>query len=186
MAIALNHSKATGTAKLILIGIANHDGDGGAWPSLATLSRYAGGVNRRNIQRALDRLEQLGEIKRGKMLGGNADTPDHLRPNLYIITVRCPAYCDRTSQHRDNRRALISMLPDDLLTGVAAAPPGGDSATPPVAAAPPEPSFNQTTRLKEKTQVKRVRAEKSCAQGHDLIDDRHCVYGCLIAELVDA
>jgi hypothetical protein len=38
VATVLNHSKARGRAKLVLIGIANHLGDQGAWPSISTLS----------------------------------------------------------------------------------------------------------------------------------------------------
>lgn len=154
MAIALHHSRASGTAKLILIGIANHDGDGGAWPSVATLARYAGGVNRRNVQRGLERLEQLGEIRRGFRAGGTAETPEHLRPNLYYFMLKCPPHCDHTSQHRDSRKALVHFDAHPA----AVAPRGGDSAAPPAAVAPPEPSLNRTTQVKEKNVSQRAGA----------------------------
>ena len=38
MSLVLHHSVAQPTHKLILLGIANHQGDGGAWPSIETLS----------------------------------------------------------------------------------------------------------------------------------------------------
>ncbi|WEG10427.1 helix-turn-helix domain-containing protein [Microbacterium horticulturae] len=98
MVIALHHSRAKGATKLVLLGIANHDGDGGAWPSVATLQKYAG-INRRNVQQAIKRLEQLGEIRRHMQDGGTASLPDHLRPNRYEFTLQCPDSCDRSSRH---------------------------------------------------------------------------------------
>ena len=41
VAQALKPRSLTATQKLVLIGIANHDGDGGAWPSMTTLAGYA-------------------------------------------------------------------------------------------------------------------------------------------------
>jgi len=37
----LYHSKAEGARKLVLIGIANHEGDQGSYPAVATLAKYA-------------------------------------------------------------------------------------------------------------------------------------------------
>lgn len=180
LSIALNHSRATGNAKLVLIGIANHDGDGGAWPSIATLSRYAGGLNRRNVQRAVERLEELGEIRRSVMSGGNADTPDHLRPNLYHFTLRCPPHCDRSAQHKDSRKPLVNFEPE----GVAVAPPGGGSATGGGGGSATRTIPRTKPRLKEETAPYRARPIAPC--GHELIDDRHCILGCRPAELVHA
>jgi hypothetical protein len=58
----LNNSKATGRAKLVLIGIANHQGDQGAWPSKATLARYAN-ASERSVQRDIQTLIELGELR---------------------------------------------------------------------------------------------------------------------------
>jgi hypothetical protein len=55
VAIALHHSTMKGTDKLVLLGIANHDGDGGSWPSIQTLAYYAN-VDVRNVQRSIDRI----------------------------------------------------------------------------------------------------------------------------------
>ena len=122
IAIALNHSRSRGAAKLVLIGIANHDGDGGAWPSVATLARYAG-VIPRNAQKAIDHLESLGEISRLRGQGGNHLTAEHMRPNLYRFLLRCPSDCDRTSQHR-TRNSVVLMQELDLSTGVSLATGG--------------------------------------------------------------
>ena len=76
----------TPTQKLILVGIANHDGDGGAWPSVKTLARYAG-IKERAVQYALTELEKKGYIVRHLNQGGTARTKDHSRPNLYELQI---------------------------------------------------------------------------------------------------
>lgn len=179
--IALHHSRATGTAKLVLIGIANHDGDGGAWPSVATLARYAG-TTARNVQKALARLTELGEIRRIVQGGGNFQTADHMRPNLYHFTLGCPPACDRSKSHRVRHTELPGVIPN---------PPS--DATPPVASdtrppsdATPEPSYNHPSRKKKERHVGNRAREDAGPCGHAMIDDRHCILGCPIVERGDA
>lgn len=143
MAIALHHSRAKGTARLILIGIANHDGDGGAWPSVATLAKYAGITDRRNVQRALASLESLGEIRRLVSAGGDHSMADYMRPNLYRVLLRCPPGCDRSAQHRMPKD---DPAPDLWKDPPAYSPPPGESAAPHASPAPPEPSPNQISK----------------------------------------
>ena len=100
LAVVLHHSKATGTAKLVLIGIANQDGDGGSFPKAATLAKYAN-VHPRRIPETLQRLVDLGELRIHEREGGGRNLPEHLRPNMYEILVTCPEGCDRTKQHRE-------------------------------------------------------------------------------------
>lgn len=99
LAVALHHSKSRGTAKVVLLGIANHDGDAGSFPKVATLAKYAN-VHPRRVQQAIATLVELGEISVDTKQGGMRDMPDHLRPNLYRFTLACPADCDRSSAHR--------------------------------------------------------------------------------------
>lgn len=139
LAAVLHHSRAKGTAKLVLVGIANHDGDGGAWPTIATLARYAN-VHERNVQRAIDKLVSLGELVVTEQAGGTLGAPDWLRPNRYDVAVTCPPWCDRSHQHRDTRETRQAKLPG----GVSATPPVANTPPPPVAPAPPKPSL--TTR----------------------------------------
>lgn len=149
LAVVLHHSKARGTDKLVLVGIANHDGDGGAWPSVATLARYAN-VDERNVQRALKRLEALGEVQVHVQVGGPSGIPEWRRTNRYEVLVACPATCDRTHQHRV--RELPAAPADLWIEGVAPASPGGASVTRGVAPASPggvapaspEPSIEPT------------------------------------------
>lgn len=104
LAAVLHHSRAKGTAKLVLLGIANHAGDGGSWPSVRTLATYAN-VDPRNVQMALARLEELGEVARHLQAGGTNRTHanDFERPNLYEVLVACPEGCDGTPQHRPRK-----------------------------------------------------------------------------------
>ena len=99
VAIALHHSRAKGSAKLVLIGIANHDGDGGAFPKIATLAKYAN-IHPRNVVKCLNTLGALGEIIIHQNAGGTLKTPDSIRPNLYEFILSCPDDCDRTKNHR--------------------------------------------------------------------------------------
>ena len=103
LTVVLHHSKAKGTAKLVLLGIANHEGDGGSWPKVETLAKYAN-VDERSVQRSLARLVGSGELRIERRAGGNARTPDYRLRNLYRVSVVCPPWCDRTSNHRDTRR----------------------------------------------------------------------------------
>jgi hypothetical protein len=114
IAVCLHHSRATGTDKVVLLGIANHDGDGGSWPAIATLAKYAN-VNERNTQKSIERLIELGEIRRHMQQGGNAKTRPDKRPNRYEVLVRCPADCDGSSQHRNgvsraDERGVVSDI----------------------------------------------------------------------------
>lgn len=86
VSLVLNHSKAKGTDKVVLIGIANHDGDGGAWPSIETLRRYAN-VAESSVHDAIARLVALGELSVEHNAGGTRSTRADRRSNLYTILV---------------------------------------------------------------------------------------------------
>lgn len=128
MAIVLHHSRATGTAKLILLGIANHAGDGGAWPKVSTLATYANASDRA-VQRHLRTLERLGEIATYRQAGGLAHMRDVDRPNRYEVLVKCPPDCDRSSNHRTEPHRVIhkSTAPD--LWGDRSVTPNGPGVT---------------------------------------------------------
>jgi hypothetical protein len=106
LSIVLNHSKATGAVKIILMGIANHinpDNDG-AWPSQAKLASYAN-CSERYVHDAVDQLIKLGELKvktaGGRSKGGN-------KPNLYWLTISCPEDCDGSTNHRIGKPRTLS------------------------------------------------------------------------------
>ena len=83
VALVLNHSKATGRAKLVLLGIANHLGDQGAWPAISTLARYAN-ASERSVKRDIQELIELGELRVELQ---NAPTQNQYKTNLYWITI---------------------------------------------------------------------------------------------------
>lgn len=120
IAWALQVPELTPSQKLVLIGIANHDGDGGAWPSVATLARYAG-VSPRQVQRIVGQLESLGLVTRKVQQGGHL-MRDDLRPNLYVI-------------HRSRFDGVTPMSPR--------AERGVTHVTPRVTPMSPEPSLNR-------------------------------------------
>ena len=112
MTICLNHSRAKGTAKVVLLGIANHinpDNDG-AWPSQERLAAYAN-VSVRSVREATQQLIDLGEIT-VQVAGGQSK--NQYRPNLYFLNLQCPNNCDRTSAHRvAENRAEVSATDTD-------------------------------------------------------------------------
>lgn len=159
LAVVLNHSKAKGTVKLVLIGIANHSGDGGAWPSVNTLAQYANTTSR-TVIRALDKLVELREVRRHIQAGGLPEWADHTRPNRYDVLVTCPPYCDKTPAHRDTRpgqRGLwrTARPPDASVRGTPDA-----SVTPPLTPVSPEPSSNQPSPIVVDSQLQDTRARE--------------------------
>ena len=165
MAIALHHSRAQGSARMVLIGIANHEGDGGAWPSVATLAKYAG-ITARNVQKAIAKLEELGEIKRHQQQGGTPTMPDHERPNLYRFTLRCPQGCDGTSRHKVGSGLSFHPLSP-------ATPPVASDTPPPVASdtrTTPQPS------IKKKALEVTTRGCPSRTRGDHLWTGGRCAY----------
>lgn len=137
LAIAMHHSRASGAQLLVLLGIANHDGDGGAWPAVATLAHYAR-TSPRQVQRHLRALESLGEIRTDRNAGGTQTTPEAQRPNRYHFRLTCPPDCDRSTAHRTRRRTLQPVLFDPVTP--VTPPVTGD--TPPLSPMSPEPSYN--------------------------------------------
>lgn len=83
MVNVLHNSRATGRAKLILLGIANHQGENGAYPSIATLAKYAN-CSERSVKRDIKELEDLGELH---VIPQAAPVEAQYKPNLYWVTV---------------------------------------------------------------------------------------------------
>lgn len=132
MALVLHHSRATGTAKLVLLGVANHAGDGGAWPTVATLARYANATER-TVQRAIAHLVKLGELRVDRQGGGLAYLKDFERPNRYDVLLSCPTTCDRTMNHRlrDYPQAALDLSDSTTSDPVTPTSPGDTDVTPP-------------------------------------------------------
>jgi hypothetical protein len=93
---ALNHSKAQGAAHIVLLNIANHQGEQGAWPSIPTLARLAK-VSDRRVQQILNELVAMGELRVDPRAAGYGS----IKTNRYWVTLTCPATCDGTFAHRE-------------------------------------------------------------------------------------
>lgn len=77
------HSQATGRARLVLLAIADHQGEIGAWPSLETLAKMVN-ASTRSVQRDIEYLQELGELKVDYQ---NAPTQGKYKSNLYWVTL---------------------------------------------------------------------------------------------------
>lgn len=107
MVAVLHHSAAQGSCKLVLLGLANHEREDGAWCSLATLARYAN-ITVRNARRHIAALVESGELVVIERPGTTS---------RYRVMVTCPATCDRTSQHRDLSTAPVTTDRGTPVTG---------------------------------------------------------------------
>jgi hypothetical protein len=83
MTAVWNHSKASPAAKLVLLAIADHQGDRGAWPSEATLARVTG-MSERSVRRKVVELVELGELS---VEVNSAPMPGRYKSNLYWVLV---------------------------------------------------------------------------------------------------
>ena len=157
--LVLHHAHVPPAHKVVLFGIANHQRDNRAWPSVATLAGYAG-VSERQVQRILRDLEQLNliTVQRSRGMKGL---------NVYALNILCPPDCDRTPNHR---RGVTSTSP-----GVTPMSPRGDkSRTLGVTPMSPEPvSINQyrthdleLKRMRELAHAQRLRDEAEYLKQH--------------------
>jgi hypothetical protein len=95
MVWVLEHSSVQGSAKVVLLGLANHanENGGNAWPSVATLSRYAN-LSERATQKVLGKLANEGHIIVRRNQGGSPDARADSRPNLYQIVMQSNSAAD--------------------------------------------------------------------------------------------
>ena len=77
------HSKADGRARLVLLAIADHQGEIGAWPSIATLAKMVNS-SERSVQRDIQHLQAIGELR---VEVQNAPTKTQYKSNLYWVTL---------------------------------------------------------------------------------------------------
>ena len=90
------HSKADGRARLVLLAIADHQGEIGAWPSIATLAKMVNS-SERSVQRDIQHLQAIGELR---VEVQNAPTKTQYKSNLYWVTL--PGVTDSQSGVTDS------------------------------------------------------------------------------------
>jgi len=101
MVDVLHKSKATPRAKLVLLGIANHEGENGAYPSISTLAKYAN-CSERSVKRDLQELVQLGELI---IENQAAPIASKYRPNLYFTNFQ-----GVTDRHPSNALGVTAQV----------------------------------------------------------------------------
>ena len=77
------HSKSDGRARLVLLAIADHQGEIGAWPSIATIARMVNS-SERSVQRDIQHLQNIGELI---VEVQNAPTRNQYKSNLYWVNL---------------------------------------------------------------------------------------------------
>jgi predicted DNA-binding transcriptional regulator YafY len=83
MSAVWRHSQSEGRARLVLLAIADHLGEIGAWPSISTLAKMVN-ASPRSVQRDIKTLEELGEIYVEEQ---GAPTRSQYKSNLYWIIL---------------------------------------------------------------------------------------------------
>lgn len=76
-------SRSDGRARLVLLAIADHQGEIGAWPSIATLAKMVN-ASERSVKRDIQELQKLGELKVELQ---NAPTTRQYKTNRYWVTL---------------------------------------------------------------------------------------------------
>jgi hypothetical protein len=76
-------SKADGRARLVLLAIADHQGDIGAWPSIRRLAQMVNS-SERSVQRDIQYLQKIGELR---VEVQNAPTQGQYKSNRYWVTL---------------------------------------------------------------------------------------------------
>ncbi len=77
------YSKSSGRARLVLLAIADHQGEIGAWPSIPTLAKMVN-ASERSVQRDIQELVELGELSVSVQ---QAPSRGQYKSNLYWVTV---------------------------------------------------------------------------------------------------
>jgi len=103
-------SKATGRTKLVLLAIADHQGEQGAWPSLGTLAKMAG-ASERSVQRDIETLEQLGELSVTRY---GSPTKGRNKTNLYFVTLDDVTDSRIVSDDMTNQADDVTNRADDM------------------------------------------------------------------------
>jgi hypothetical protein len=111
--VVLHHSKSEGAAKLVLWGIANHHSDHGAWPSIATLAKYAN-IKERRVQQIIRELALMGEIAIQEQ-GGLGQ--HQYKTNRYHILIQCPSDCDGSLNHKTGVQSVTSGVQSSAIRG---------------------------------------------------------------------
>jgi len=105
MSAVLHHSQASPHAKLVLMAIAYHENDTGAWMSQATLARLCN-MSERTVRRHIAELKSLFEID---VIPDDGQGYGARVTNRYFIILDCPERCDRSFSHKETSAEIIKL-----------------------------------------------------------------------------
>ncbi len=83
MTAVWRESQSLGRARLVLLAIADHQGEIGAWPSIATLAKMVN-ASERSVQRDISELVELGELIKFEQ---QAPSRGQYKSNLYWVNL---------------------------------------------------------------------------------------------------
>lgn len=107
VAAVLNHSKASTSARLVLVTIAYFESDTGAWPSQETLASMTG-LSVRSVKRAIKELSALHELD---VINDGGDTWGARKTNRYFIILECPEDCRGDLSHKRASAEVVQLTP---------------------------------------------------------------------------
>ena len=107
------HSKSSGRARLVLLAIADHQGEIGAWPSIKRLAEMVNS-SERSVQRDIQLLEKLGELR---VELRNAPTNGRYKANRYWVNL--PTIQEVTNQVEEvtNEPQEVTDLAQEVTAG---------------------------------------------------------------------
>ena len=117
MSRVMDHSRARGADRMVLMAIARHDYGKALFLERKTLAKEAG-VSVSSVKRSLDELTILGELRR---------TVEQGRANHYEITLDCPKDCPDWANHHFETRTNVEPGSPKTRTSVE---PGSDQRWP--------------------------------------------------------
>jgi hypothetical protein len=105
-------SQSDGRARLVLLAIADHQGEIGAWPSIATLARMVNS-SERSVQRDIQYLQKIGELQ---VEVQSAPSGGQYKSNLYWVTL--PGVTNRASGVTKNASGVTNSASGVTAGGV--------------------------------------------------------------------
>jgi hypothetical protein len=97
-------SKSDGRARLVLLAIADHQGEIGAWPSIKRLAQMVN-ASERSVQRDIQYLQKIGELR---VEVQNAPTQGQYKSNRYWVTLPSTAGMTESQSGVTNRASGVT------------------------------------------------------------------------------
>lgn len=117
----LDHSRASGPARLVMVSLANHaNDDGHTYPGVGTIAREAG-ISARTVQRHVHHLVTTGELRPVGLRPGRYGPMEYVLPAMegrHSVTPR-PESPGHKGRHSDTRQADTRQTARPGVTAVA-------------------------------------------------------------------